>query len=178
MTRAICIRCGAEKFGAWTNCPQCRFIPHSNNDRALSLALTDHNQSPEQLQALAMRIRGGEKLRLDPATEQAMLEAIRMPNVQRMLGSAPPETNTLSRPQTIYGKLRRFCVMPEVRSDRQDVPFNFREMVGLHVLLLALSPLLLAYTVGMVLLIIARGRIPVTMTPWWRWLARKLSPDW
>jgi hypothetical protein len=42
MTTAVCVRCGAMKFGAFTTCQQCPYTPDNEHDVLYSLAFTDH----------------------------------------------------------------------------------------------------------------------------------------
>jgi hypothetical protein len=42
MTRAVCFKCGAIKFGAFCPCPECGDVPATEDDLALSLAMSDH----------------------------------------------------------------------------------------------------------------------------------------
>lgn len=59
MTHAVCIRCGTEKFGAWTPCPQCRFTPETDEDMAKSVILTDHHINHEGLKQVAALLQSG-----------------------------------------------------------------------------------------------------------------------
>ncbi len=59
MTLAICIRCGTEKVGAFTPCPQCHFMPEEPDDKAKSLMLSDHNMPADKLHAVAASIQAG-----------------------------------------------------------------------------------------------------------------------
>jgi hypothetical protein len=59
MTIAICIKCGTEKIGALTSCPDCGFEPHDNEDRAKAMVLTDHWLPPEELGRIGVRIQSG-----------------------------------------------------------------------------------------------------------------------
>ena len=42
MTKAICFKCGEEKFGALTACKSCGAIPKGDQELALSLVLCEH----------------------------------------------------------------------------------------------------------------------------------------
>lgn len=54
MTHAICIKCGAGKFGALSACPDCHYEPVLTEDRARSMLLSDHHYPYPQLDAAAM----------------------------------------------------------------------------------------------------------------------------
>lgn len=60
MTVAICLKCGAEKFGALTPCRQCDFLPMDVVDRAQSTVLSDHYMEVNDLRQLGKRISAGE----------------------------------------------------------------------------------------------------------------------
>lgn len=57
MTVAICISCGATKFGAWVGCHNCGFQPDNPIDKAKSLLLTDHYLEPSGLNSVSALIR-------------------------------------------------------------------------------------------------------------------------
>ena len=59
MTVAVCIRCGAMKFGAWTECKTCGYEPKTCIDRAKSLIAADHYFPHEYLKGAASRLRQG-----------------------------------------------------------------------------------------------------------------------
>lgn len=86
MTRAICIKCGTEKHGAFTPCPSCNFMPRIDEDMALSLALTDRDQSPERLAALSEHIRQGKPIALREEDRQRAIESTRASGINRLIG--------------------------------------------------------------------------------------------
>lgn len=57
MTHAVCIRCGAIKWGAFTACKECGGRPGTSAELTESLALTDHYMDEAKLKALSERIR-------------------------------------------------------------------------------------------------------------------------
>ena len=59
MTIAICIPCGAQKFGAFTPCTACGFTPNRVIDQAKSLMLSDHNFPVEELHKFKAMIESG-----------------------------------------------------------------------------------------------------------------------
>ena len=85
MTLAICLQCGAEKLGALTLCSECGSVPSTADERARSLALSDHNLSADELRAIAAKIRAGESPSFDEASiaevagQISMIEDSRMP---------------------------------------------------------------------------------------------------
>ncbi len=62
MTTAVCIHCGAMKFGALTPCTKCQFCPETPEDKAKSIVLSDHYVEEEELQRLAERIKAGQEV--------------------------------------------------------------------------------------------------------------------
>ena len=86
MTIAVCVRCGAEKFGAFNPCECCGFLPRSDEDLATSLALTDHYLNKDARIEYSAKIRGGAKLDLDLETKEKFLEAVRNPNFRKAIG--------------------------------------------------------------------------------------------
>lgn len=60
MTVAVCTRCGAMKHGALTPCPQCKFDPEGNEDKAKAMVLTDHFFPKEELEKISERIKNGQ----------------------------------------------------------------------------------------------------------------------
>ena len=65
MTIAICIKCGAEKFGAFSPC-ECGFTPTSKAEIAESILLSDHNYTLSELRDVGSAIKSGEVITVDP----------------------------------------------------------------------------------------------------------------
>ena len=77
MTRAICIRCGADKLGAFTACFACRFDPTAPFDKeamAKSLLLSDNRQDDRHLDDAGAVLASGRALTW-PQDEVAALAA-------------------------------------------------------------------------------------------------------
>ena len=89
MTNAICFSCGAEKFGALTQCGACKSTPRAEGDLALSLVLSDHLSSKTQLGVLAHEIRSHLKLTVPEALLRQAHEALKDPQLLLMLGTDP-----------------------------------------------------------------------------------------
>ncbi len=90
MTLAICIRCGAKKFGAFVRCDQCGFRPASEEDLAKSLMVTDHYFQPEALQQVASDISAGRTFEFNRQNVNQLISEIRKPGFRRMMGLEPP----------------------------------------------------------------------------------------
>lgn len=71
-------------------------MPRADEDLALSLALTDREQSPEQLAALSEHIRQGKPVALRNEDRQRAIEEMRASGINRMLGR-DEEGNDLQR---------------------------------------------------------------------------------
>ena len=61
MTRAICWQCGAFKSGSWMPCPKCSADPITDDERIISLFLSDHYHNEKSLNALHVQITSGSK---------------------------------------------------------------------------------------------------------------------
>jgi len=68
VTLAICIVCGAHKFGAFVTCEECGFEPTDLADKAKSLALSDHNFPPVELDKFSKTLKSHEAVSIDPIT--------------------------------------------------------------------------------------------------------------
>ncbi len=66
MTHAVCIKCGASKFGALTPCEQCHFVPTESRDCARSILLSDHHYPLFELDRIGEAIRAGRHIVYDP----------------------------------------------------------------------------------------------------------------
>ena len=61
MTKAICWECGCFKEGCWIPCPKCNADPITDDDKIISLFLSDHYQDEKSLNALHIQITSGSK---------------------------------------------------------------------------------------------------------------------
>lgn len=71
MTTAVCLKCGAMKFGAWIGCPECHFEPDDDESMTKHLLVTDHHYSLEELTQIAERVKSGKEITFDPETLKA-----------------------------------------------------------------------------------------------------------
>lgn len=87
MTVAICYRCGAQKSGAFVSCRTCGFVPDTETELAYALAFTDHHLPKDVLTQVGDGIRNGaEPPKLDEASLNAMLGAVRSSDFAQMIG--------------------------------------------------------------------------------------------
>jgi hypothetical protein len=99
MTTAVCFKCGVFKSGAFVPCPECSVFPQTEDDLALSLAMTDHYFDMPTLEQMGTSVRDGKPLHLDPATRAQLVEQIRsggtMAQIQGMFGGGAAAGHSL-----------------------------------------------------------------------------------
>ncbi len=93
MSNSICFNCGAEKFGALTQCRSCKTTPRAESDLALSLVLSEHLSSKMQLGVLAHEIHSHRKLSVSEELLRQAREALKDPQLLAMLGARPQSAN-------------------------------------------------------------------------------------
>lgn len=71
MTKAVCLKCGELKFGAFLPCPQCRYRPDDDESLTKHLLVTDHYHSHETLETIAARVKAGKPIEFDPESLKA-----------------------------------------------------------------------------------------------------------
>ena len=76
MTTAVCFKCGEQKFGAFTPCGICKQIPRTDDELVLSIAMTDHYFSVENLMQMGQRIKEGKPPELSGDTKKQLLTAL------------------------------------------------------------------------------------------------------
>ena len=76
MTRAICWQCGAFKSGSWMPCPICSADPITDDERIISLFLSDHYHNEKSLNALHVQITSSSKNYLIPNEIREKLKPI------------------------------------------------------------------------------------------------------
>lgn len=119
MTAAICFKCGAEKFGALTQCDSCNVTPREKGDLALSLVLSEHLSSKTQLEVLAHEIRSHLKLTVpEPLLLQAH-EALKDPQLLAMLGAGSLTTSVKAQPRATSTAVRPESRTASSSSSRQ-----------------------------------------------------------
>ena len=86
MTQAICFKCGDEKAEALIKCGACGVAPSAESTLALSLALSEHLSSREQLVQHAHEIKHGLRLTIDRQRLVEALGALKDPQLLAMMG--------------------------------------------------------------------------------------------
>jgi hypothetical protein len=64
MTIALCLACGARKFGAFNPCDDCLWMPYTDEDRARCVMMSDHHFREAQLAEYGDALRKGTELQL------------------------------------------------------------------------------------------------------------------
>lgn len=105
MSMAICFKCGSAKSGALTVCRSCNAAPRTNSEYAVSLALSDHLSSKDQLTQYGHELRNGNKLSVPREALAQALDALKDPQLLTMLGtqlatSAPAPSATAATRQS------------------------------------------------------------------------------
>jgi hypothetical protein len=95
MTMAVCFKCGVIKFGAFCPCQECAATPATEDEVALSLAMTDHYFDRETLERIGADIRVGKPIQLDDQTRNNLITQLRSMGVLERLrdfaaNAAPP----------------------------------------------------------------------------------------
>jgi hypothetical protein len=103
MTMAVCFKCGVIKFGAFVPCPDCAVAPRTEDDLALSVAMTDHYFDLPTLKEMGAGVRAGRPPRLDPETRARIVEQLlgsgMLAEIHDLLGNgARPSASAEARP--------------------------------------------------------------------------------
>jgi hypothetical protein len=91
VTQAICIICGIEKFGAWTDCPHCNFRPETVLE--LALAYSDSGRYRDRLREVSRFVKqqkatmetGKGSMPFDISMIKSVQHAIRNPDFRDIL---------------------------------------------------------------------------------------------
>ena len=87
MGMAICFKCGSAKSGALVACRSCNAAPRANSEYAVSLALSDHLSSKDQLAQYSHELRNGKKLSVPREAIVQAFDALKDPQLLAMLGA-------------------------------------------------------------------------------------------
>lgn len=93
---AICFKCGSEKSGALVACQNCSAAPRTNSESAVSLALSDHLSSNDQLTQYCFELHSDTKLSVPREVLVEALNALKDPQLLAMLGARPPAPASLA----------------------------------------------------------------------------------
>ncbi|MGQ5488046.1 hypothetical protein ACUH78_04295 [Thauera sp. ZXT1-4] len=98
---AICFKCGSAKSGALVACRSCNAAPRANSEYAVSLALSDHVSSKDQLAQYSHELRNGKKLSVPREALVQALDALKDPQLLAMLGAQPQPADPAQAPATV-----------------------------------------------------------------------------
>lgn len=76
MTVAVCWQCGEFKLGACTTCLSCGAHPSTDDERVLSVWVTDHYHDRATLEQFGAAIKSGRRQVFDEETRKSSLEAL------------------------------------------------------------------------------------------------------
>lgn len=108
MTYAICIRCGGEKFGAFTLCRSCGFVPATDDDIAKSLMVSDHHFGRDRLLEIGAAIAAGQPMEFDAGNVAALAKSMRgnpLIDTQRRLATGMAEGAATPAPRKPWWKI-------------------------------------------------------------------------
>jgi hypothetical protein len=103
MTTAVCYLCGSFKFGAFVQCKKCGTKPVTDNDLALSMALSDRNQDQSTLEVFSACLQEGKPVIIDPDLLSRIKMMIASPagaRMKAMFQTAASAANSDSEPIT------------------------------------------------------------------------------
>jgi len=100
MTIAVCFRCGTIKHGAFAPCPDCAAHPQTEDEMALSVALTDHFFDMVALEFFSGALRDGRTLRLNSKQRDELVQTIRSTG---MVAKLQDVIDRAERPQDMTG---------------------------------------------------------------------------
>lgn len=116
MGMAICFKCGSTKSGPLVACRSCNAEPRANSECAVSLALSSHMSSQDQLARYSHEIRDGKKLSIPREAIIQALDALKDPQILARIGAQPlPTTHT---PSTSAPDAARQETPPPIRQER------------------------------------------------------------
>ena len=87
MAMAICFKCGSAKSAALAACQSCSAAPHANSEYAVSLALSDHLSSKDQIAQYSHELRNGKNLSVPREALVQAFDALKDPKLLAMLGA-------------------------------------------------------------------------------------------
>ncbi len=100
MGMAICFKCGSAKSGALVACRSCNATPRAKSEYAVSLALSDHLSSNNQLAQYSHELRNGQKLSVPREALVQALDALKDPQLLAMLRAQCSPSSPSPSPST------------------------------------------------------------------------------
>lgn len=119
MAMTICFNCGSAKSGALIACRSCNAAPRTSSEYTVSLALSDHLSTEDQLAKYSHELRNGKRLSVPHEALAQALDALKDPQLLAMLGAQPvPPDSAPSAP----GATRQPLPVPSVPLQRTAPP--------------------------------------------------------
>jgi len=86
------------KYGAFNSCPKCQAVPESEDDYAVSLAITEHYFPKDELKKIGSQVSKGEELHIDPEVKWRFIQMLKAEGVGRpsAVGSQSIPIETIS----------------------------------------------------------------------------------
>jgi hypothetical protein len=101
MAIAICFKCGSAKYSALIGCRNCNTVPKVNSEHVMSLVLSSHLSSQEQLTQYSHEIRNGMRPTVPGTVLLQATNALKDPQLMAMLGgltAAPTHPASAAQP--------------------------------------------------------------------------------
>lgn len=126
---AVCFKCGSAKSGALTACRICNAAPLTSSEYAVSLTLSDHLSSKDQLAQYSHELRNGKKLSVPHEVLVQALDALKNPQLLAKLRaqcSPSPSTNATNKksddPRLVPLMAKKLNQYPILREDSTLLP--------------------------------------------------------
>ena len=100
MAMAICFKCGSAKSGALVACRSCNAVPRTDIEYAVSLALSDHLSSNNQLAQYSHELRNGQNLSVPHEALVQALDTLKDPQLLAMLRAQSSPSSPSPSPST------------------------------------------------------------------------------
>ena len=100
MAMAICFKCGSAKSGALVACRSCNAVPRTDIEYAVSLALSDHLSSNDQLAQYSHELRNGQNLSVPHEALVQALDTLKDPQLLAMLRAQSSPSSPSPSPST------------------------------------------------------------------------------
>jgi hypothetical protein len=78
------------KFGAFNACPKCEAKPVSEDDYAMSLAMTDHYFPRDELEKMGSQLAHGQKLHIDPEVKWRFIQLLKSEGIGQESAESTP----------------------------------------------------------------------------------------
>jgi len=145
MSMAVCFKCGSAKSGSLIACPGCRAAPRTHDDFALSLALSDHLSSKEQLIRYSQELRSGKGASVPFKDIIQANDALKDPQLLAMLGvqpsasgnapqSTPTQPTTQQSPASTAPRPIQIASIAVLGTDVYTLDGVLREAIGIETL--------------------------------------------